>query len=318
MSVHARLRILPAVAFTLAASLMQGCFTGVESTPRITAKDIRKQKASETAEQQFLLDVNPERPLLWRPGKEFFVADNRIALIFTPDAADADSLPKLAGKTLTLKSVGKARGITGEEEMEFTFTASGVSRPLAYRPGITSRQFDTIPRLDIPFAVDKDLVSEVAARMKGNTYYILTPRRLDSAGIQTSGLRYIPVRITDVTPGDANYPIRVAFTEAADTSRQYSLLMTVGTGRTSTRNFHTLFAFTDPRLRYPQITDDVWALIQRSQIRQGMTPDECRLALGAPNEYLRIPTTGGMAERWSYDNGVYLFFEDGMLTRFRR
>jgi hypothetical protein len=49
-----------------------------------------------------------------------------------------------------------------------------------------------------------------------------------------------------------------------------------------------------------------------------MTSSECRLALGAPNDYTRVPTTGGMVERWTYDNGVYLMFEDGVLTRYRK
>ena len=43
-----------------------------------------------------------------------------------------------------------------------------------------------------------------------------------------------------------------------------------------------VFAFDNPRRRYPEIKDDVWELIIRSRLRDGMTRDECRLALGAP------------------------------------
>lgn len=42
-----------------------------------------------------------------------------------------------------------------------------------------------------------------------------------------------------------------------------------------------------------------------------MTRDECRLALGAP-------ATTGMVEFWQYSDGIYLLFEENILTRFRR
>ena len=66
------------------------------------------------------------------------------------------------------------------------------------------------------------------------------------------------------------------------------------------------------------MTDEVWDLVVHSRVRAGMTPAECRLALGAPNDYLRLPSTAGMVERWVYDDGVYLIFEDGQLANFRK
>ena len=49
-----------------------------------------------------------------------------------------------------------------------------------------------------------------------------------------------------------------------------------------------------------------------------MTRDECRLALGTPDSIDRATTVGNTHfERWSYENGVYLLFEDGYLSKFR-
>ena len=48
-----------------------------------------------------------------------------------------------------------------------------------------------------------------------------------------------------------------------------------------------------------------------------MTRDECRLALGAPNSYRTIPVYNAIVEQWNYDDGLYLIFEDGILTRYR-
>ena len=94
--------------------------------------------------------------------------------------------------------------------------------------------------------------------------------------------------------------------------------MTYGTSASATRNFDRLFSFTDPRRSYPRITDATWQKIIRSQVEAGMTRDECRLALGAPDHIDRGATPGAQLERWTYDNGVYLIFEDGILERWRK
>lgn len=56
----------------------------------------------------------------------------------------------------------------------------------------------------------------------------------------------------------------------------------------------------------------------RGQVAEGMTKEECTLSLGAPQSVDRVPTHGGLLERWVYDNGVYLVFADGILERFRQ
>lgn len=302
----------------LAAVALQGCFTGVESTPRITDRDIRRSNVRVTPEMQFLADAVPQAPAHWQTGKRLWVTDSRIALLFTPgvDGAAATVPDSLAGSELRFVDVTDVPGITEDPTVQFAFTDRSGNR-LVYRPMMTRSAFNADSTLQIPFIVDMDMVDDVRNRLVGNTYYILTPRRFRADDSEVKGMRYVPVRITGVFPGNANYPLRVAFTEAGvpDT---LSLFMTVGNGRIATRNFETLFSFTDPRKQYPSIEDDTWALIQQSRIREGMTPDECRLAMGAPVEYLRLPSTAGMVERWSYGDGTYLFFEDGRLTRFRK
>lgn len=94
------------------------------------------------------------------------------------------------------------------------------------------------------------------------------------------------------------------------------MLMSVGKGRADTRTFERLF-FSATRRQYPEIKDEIWSLIVRSRVREGMTRQECRLALGQPDDVLRIPTYGGMSERWAYNDGIYLVFDDGYLTAYR-
>ena len=84
------------------------------------------------------------------------------------------------------------------------------------------------------------------------------------------------------------------------------------------RDFDALFAEKDPRLDYPAVSDENWALITRAQVALGMTKEECRLALGNPVRISENPDQGGLREYWYYDGGAYLFFIDGLLNRFRK
>ncbi len=49
-----------------------------------------------------------------------------------------------------------------------------------------------------------------------------------------------------------------------------------------------------------------------------MTLDECRLALGAPAKVRRRTDHSTLYEVWSYENGIYLMFHDGVLKEYRR
>lgn len=77
-----------------AASLMPlaGCFTGIESTPRITADDVRKERVTVTPEQEYLAGVEPEPFGSWQPGKQFYVTDDKISLALNPTATPTGPL----------------------------------------------------------------------------------------------------------------------------------------------------------------------------------------------------------------------------------
>ncbi|MDE5554138.1 MAG: hypothetical protein K2J10_03020, partial [Muribaculaceae bacterium] len=75
------------------AALLNSCFTGIESTPRISAGDVRKRDAAVlTPEQKYLTDVKPMTPGSWTAGKRFYVTDDKISIIFQPDDKIDDSL----------------------------------------------------------------------------------------------------------------------------------------------------------------------------------------------------------------------------------
>lgn len=308
-------RINNILAYLTAALALTSCaaYTGVDTTAKITAKDVKRQHVTVTPEQSFLAGIEPVAPRRWQPGMVFTVTDPRIAVIFDPASTSSDTLR--TGDRLLLQSARPVNSFSGEEVVELRFVDAH-NGSLIYRPTISYTQFVESNRLEVPFAVQQCLIDSVAARMVGKEFYVLPQRRLDENLQPVNGRRYQPVTITGVTVGNAVQPLTVWFTD--ENGQKRALLMTVASTSGATRNFESLFAVMPPRKRYPNISDETWELITQSRLALGMTPEECRLALGAPDNVLRVPTTMGMGERWTYDNGVYLIFEDGALARFRQ
>lgn len=325
---RSRLAVI-AVAVGIALVSLQSCFTGVESTPKISLSDVRKQQAATvTDEQRFLAGLAPTPPAKWRPGHRLRVDDAKIGLALTSASASADSLP---GRDLVFDSFSPAVSLTGTDATEISFHAdlAGGRAEYFYRVSVDMSELDTLEAIHVPFTVDMDLVARVDSMMRGRRLYVRTPMwyRADGDRSAVAGLRHVPVVVDSVVAGDSNYPLGVVFTLVdADQARLIEpsgeectrmVFMTVGKSRAATRNFELLFSFRDPREIYPGIKDDVWQLIVRSRVKEGMTREECRLALGAPTTLRRIPTYGGMREQWQYSDGVYLYFDDGFLTRYR-
>ncbi len=260
-------------------------------------------------------DLLPQPPAKWLPGKLFYVTAPKISIIFTSQSShDKDNL---VGTNIAFQRMHPIRSVTGEDVTEFEFVSPSGGH-LFYRDNtpyevIAERQY-----IDIPFTIEQDLVQQARQRLAGNHYYIISPLWYLADGSKSvNGLRYIAVQVVDVMPGNDTFPLRVIF-KPEDSSANFSVYMSVGKMRTSTRNFDTLFAFENPHKRYPDITDANWELIKHSRVAEGMTRDECRLALGAPQTIGQRPARAGMVEYWSYSDGVYLLFEDGYLTFYRR
>ncbi len=304
-----RIILSAAVAFSATA-----CFTGIESTKKITGSDVKSSGAGkESDEQAFAALIASEPPASWHKGKAWQVSDSKISIIFTAEASAQNLQP---GDTLSLESVDRVSSVSGVDGVQITFRASD-GKLLSYKPEVIADDYASRTMLDIPFAVELTPVEVADSLMRGHTYYITTPRWFNASGQSEDGLRHVPVTVQSVTAGTAVYPLKVAFTTEADSAIHYAL-MTYGSSPAATRNFDTLFSFTNPRARYPKISDENWQLIIRSKVAEGMSRDECKLALGTPSDIVRGASQSAQLERWTYGDGIYLIFEDGVLTRFRK
>lgn len=305
-------RLCRVILSLIPAMLLAGCFTGVESTPKITADDVKRENVVVTVEQRFMSDINPERFSQWKPGKEFYVTDDKISLIF---GADTQVKSGFKGSVLTYNGSRQVMSVTGTNSTELVFeTADG--QECVYRIDAPVEELNGREVVDVPFTIEMSVVREVRELLMGRELYVITPVWYDNAGAVVSGKKYVPVTIIDVSAGNNVYPVKLTF-KGSD-GKQYCLFMSAGKSTNVTRAFHKLFAFDDPHEKYPDITDETWANIVNGRVAVGMTRDECRLSLGVPKSVDRRPGYGGVQEVWIYDDGKRLVFEDGLLRSYRR
>lgn len=300
------------IAASLLSITLHSCFTGVEYTPKVSERDVRRENITSTPEDTFLANVADEPLSEWKPGKRFFVTDNKIRLIFGATASPLDSL---AGSVLEFSSVREAPSIVGTSVTDITFTAPD-NRRFTYRINRPLGSVMNQETLSIPFTIQESLVSKADSLLTGRKLYVLTRTWRDDADNSVNGRQFVEITVDSVTPGNDIYPIKVSFTDTTGTSAR--IFLHPGPRNHTPRSFPALFSFTDPRLRYPSITDAVWENIIRGRVALEMTREECRLALGSPREVDRGADNSFLREIWLYDNGIYLVFEDGLLKRFRR
>lgn len=311
-------------AAILCSVTLTGCFTGIESTPRITYKDVKKEDIHTTPEQLIGSEITAEPFSRWIPGRRFLVTDDRGALSYTLPGGSDFTLRK--GDTLVYAGAHDVRSIIGDNTAELLFTVisahgAETADTLRYRPGGDLAKLTSGGDILTPYIVDLDMVAKVDSMLRNRTFYTRTGRWLDRNGhIIAGGRKFLKVRITGVSACDENYPFLVSFISEEEGAEAGSLLMSVTPpeGVPSLRGFSDLFLVADPRSGYPMITDENWELIRRGRVVAGMTTREASLALGAPKDVDRRTDQSMLYERWRYPDGVYLIFEDGVLTRFNQ
>lgn len=305
------IKLIAIAILSTSVSLLSGCFTGVESTPKISAKDVKKQNVQETPEMHFLDSINPQAPSEWEHGKKFYILDPRISNLFVSE--EATKLSK--GDIIEFVEAVPAMTVTGQDATDFKFRVpSGDIR--TFRVSSTTEELAKKKQLEIPFTIEMSLVNDISRILTDNSYYVLTSMWYNDDEELVNGRKYIKVKVTGVVPGNIYYPVRVVFSD--ESSRLGSVFMSVSKEATASRNFPKLFSFNNPHDNYPQITDENWELIKNSRVAAGMTRQECRLALGAPDDVNRRPSSIGLVEIWTYQSGIYLMFTDGILTSFRK
>lgn len=298
--------------------LLQSCFTGVESTPKITYREVKDNKSgTRSAETTFSSQFKAEKYSEWENGKLFYVTSPKISLILSSGNPDIQPTMPVEGDTLVLCGRRSATDLTGKDIVELVFASRHNSNnTFIYRTGATDDELKSRQNVEVPFTIDLDLVKKTRDALAGRELYVLTPLWSDTEGNSVEGKKYVKVKVEDVCPANDVYPLKVLFTEE-EGKTPYSVMMSAASenARWIPREFPAVFSFTDPHLEYPQISDEMWEKIIHGRVTAGMTKTEASLALGSPVSIDRGHDHSAAYERWRYSDGIYLIFEDGLLTR---
>lgn len=298
--------------------LVLSCGTGIEVTEHVTNKDVQRViEQVDSRQTPVTLDAYRDSLPAWKQGKRFWVTDNQVTQLFAhqPDY-DKDTL-NLAGRVLNY--VGYQTGGLYNDDNRYIFIDlydSLTNLTYSCRAG---RAQDAYHRgFTIPMLIDLDMVEHIGNQVTGKDFYIRTGIWYDPKSEQMmDGRHYIKVHIDSVLPGNAVLPLRVLFT-TADTRECAMVWMSDPSSTMQGRSFDAMFVSSDPHLAYPEISDKNWELITQARVVEGMTKEECRLALGSPKRINQNPDQSGMREYWYYDGGSYLYFVDGLLHQFRK
>ena len=294
---------------------LSGCFTGIENTGHVTERDVQKATA-EAAKHTVASTLTAWRDSVpaWRPGKQFYVADDQVRLLFARAADyDVDSIG-LAGTILYYDGYDTGGVLDNRPTVNLRFTDR--RHTYVYRTDKTIDEFSA--SYAIPMLIDMDAVRHVARQIVGQELYVKTAIWYDVATDQMMhGRQFIKVRVDSVLPGNKVLPLKVLFT-AADNGDKAYFWMTDGNTVMQGRDFDALFSTRDIRRSYPGISNANWQRIINGQVAEGMTKEECQLAKGSPKSIRQLPDQRGLREYWLYDGGAYLYFVDGILTNNRK
>ncbi len=290
------------------------CFTGIESTKKIALSKADKKVLQPSDEELLMNAVVPEPLGNWKPGKAFFVVSNRVGMLLHTPEGGAVSATDLEGAEL------KFEGVTGAPAPDGTRKAL-----IVFSHGDQNMVFDTGREYDdalqhfmsdrLPMMTDLDMLTTTANLINGRTLWTRTPVWNDADGQRYEGRKFAPVTVTAVLPGSPAFPARVQFID--ENGHNAFMFLNFGTSSGDSRSFSDLFFLTDPKLRYPKITDHVWQLIQRSTLENGMTKEEAKLSLGNPDEVMSGHDYSQTLDIWRYNDGSILRFADGLLVDFR-
>lgn len=306
------MKISQCIIYILLILSFHSCFTGIESTPKITYKNDTHEDISNISEEEKYLSLIKNKTFdQWKHGKEFIITDNKLSLVLSSNK----TISPLAGSKIKYIGFESNPSVTGSTYTKILF-ADYKNDTLCYRINLSPKELLNHKNIDIPFTIQQSIINDVRKLLIGKQYYIITSTWYNLNGENIKGKKFIPVTITNIDAGNEKYPISVTFKD--NNQNSYCVYMTIGNKIQSTRDFHKLFSFTNPQKKYPKITTETWNYIINSNIMIGMNKDECKLALGTPNFIERLPSNAGVIELWKYDNGYQLLFEDGVLKEYKQ
>lgn len=309
--------IIKLVLVALAGMFMlasAACSTGIESTKTIKMNKDDIRQMAKTDEQIFASQIKGELLKDWKPGKEFIAMSDRTLYVFDPVSSVSEVDGSMQGDTLQFVGVQSRLNPDLKEECVILF--SDGDQLYHYSTGkLMASAMDDIDSSKLPLLSDLDLILAWKEKLIGNRLWTKSNLWYDKDNHRKDGLKFAEVKVLDIVPSTDEFPLNVKISHNGEISYIH---MNYTSDKADSRNFAAVFFLSDPKSKYPQISEDNWKLIKSGRVGLGMTKDECRLALGNPDEVQSGHSTSEALDIWQYSNGAYLFFSDGLLTRFRQ
>lgn len=298
--------LINAVSIAVGLGLAACNFTGIEKTDRITLSKAELASHSKRTDEEKLMEALKDTVVSkWRRNKPFLCTSDKVKDLFVVAPEEPD------GMTLYYSDYELTTTPLGENALNIEFRDS-LGRSYIYQKEFLAAS--QLTNLQVPMFIDLDLVKSADSLLRGKTLWPKTSLWQDAQQPETriQGLQMKPVRVESVTFGQSDFPLRVIFVDNA--GHRGSLL--VSPLSKSSRSFGSQFSMSDPRKLYPSITDKRWEEICEGRVSNGMTKQEVRLSLGAPDEIETNTDISRPIEIWRYSNGRYLQFQDGLLTSY--
>ncbi|MDE6717589.1 MAG: DUF2845 domain-containing protein [Muribaculaceae bacterium] len=294
-------------------AVFTGCSTGIEGTKAIKYSKGVKKENMPSPEEKFISGIESIRLKDWKQGRRFMFIDDRASLVFESDAPRSE-LASLKGKRVEYS--GTERRITpGGVEQAVVRFSDGIYT-YSYPTGKLPTESDTLlTSLDFPMLADLATVDQYRRLLQGVSLWTRNSLWYDDDGEKIRGRRFVKVIIDSVSTGQNGFLMDLSIRDE-NGDRAHIYMNPVNRGLES-RTFPSLFLLTDPRERHTSISDEVWDLICRGLVRPGMTKEECKLALGNPDDVNTAHDWNQTIDIWNYNNGTFLHFQDGLLTKFR-
>jgi len=178
------------------------------------------------------------------------------------------------------------------------------------------RQEKIVPFSTINHLVYIDEIDKVKSLLLDKTLFTLTDLWYEDSDSESGhniveGLKYEKVKIINVGIGSFNWPVKLVF--ETDDGNQYFIEMSFsGINNRINLDFKDIFSFENPRIKYPNISNENWNLIKQSKVKVGMTKEECELSWGKPDDINETIYQNYTSEQWIYSNN-YLYFKKNIL-----
>ena len=302
------LRLLLILPLTIG---LEGCFTGVEGTKTITLSKKDISMVAPTEEELYLSEITGSPLSDWKKGKKFVVADNKVNYLLEQRL----NIPVENGDTLIYSHTDVKVTPDGKNKYVIVFNRGEqqIRYPVDKKSDITE---NSIFSNDLPMLIDLDLVEDIGKKLLHKRFWTRNSFRYGPDSKYIKGKKFVPVEIVGVEAGDAFFPIKIELKES-DGSNTF-LMMNSGSTENETRSFAKLFMLHDPRKDYKGIQEEIWLAIQDSDVRIGMTKEECRLSLGNPSDTKVGRDYSRQYEIWSYPDGSTVRFVDDIVIDFRK